>query len=246
MLESYFPVLVFILIGVAFGVMPVVMGMIVAPCSMRSVSEIAYGNTTGLLTRAADVLVVCGALNKNHKDGRADEGSWYEFVHSALADDGGLSTKHKVPYSNDEVTRWRTPAFPPLAMERGTQPPAPEKAPEWLAQRWMESTAAPVRMRPSYLSRDAVRDGSQTGGGRTRGVLLHRLLQSLPELARAEREAAALRYLTEAAPELNDAARAKLLRPNWGWSASETRPWSRSRSVRLTWAQSGLAARVTL
>ena len=31
MLESYFPVLVFILIGVAFGVMPVVMGMIVAP-----------------------------------------------------------------------------------------------------------------------------------------------------------------------------------------------------------------------
>ncbi len=31
------------------------LGMIVAPCSMRSVSEIAYGNTTGLLTRAADV-----------------------------------------------------------------------------------------------------------------------------------------------------------------------------------------------
>ncbi len=31
------------------------LGMLVAPCSMRSVSEIAYGNTTGLLTRAADV-----------------------------------------------------------------------------------------------------------------------------------------------------------------------------------------------
>lgn len=31
------------------------MGMIVAPCSMRSLAEIAWGNTTHLLTRAADV-----------------------------------------------------------------------------------------------------------------------------------------------------------------------------------------------
>lgn len=31
------------------------LGMIVAPCSIRSLAEIAYGNTTGLLTRAADV-----------------------------------------------------------------------------------------------------------------------------------------------------------------------------------------------
>jgi 4-hydroxy-3-polyprenylbenzoate decarboxylase len=31
------------------------MGMIVAPCSMRSVAEIAHGTTSNLLTRAADV-----------------------------------------------------------------------------------------------------------------------------------------------------------------------------------------------
>lgn len=33
------------------------MGMVVAPCSVRSLSEIAYGATTSLLSRAADVML---------------------------------------------------------------------------------------------------------------------------------------------------------------------------------------------
>ena len=33
------------------------LGMLVAPCSIRTLSEVAYGQTTSLLTRAADVVL---------------------------------------------------------------------------------------------------------------------------------------------------------------------------------------------
>lgn len=42
--------------AIASGSFPT-MGMLVAPCSIRSLSEIAYGNTSTLLTRAADVIL---------------------------------------------------------------------------------------------------------------------------------------------------------------------------------------------
>lgn len=165
------------------------------------------------LTRAADVLVVCGALNKNHKNGEAEKGSWYDLVSSALGGDARNVTKHKVGYSQEEVLRWRTPEFPPLAMERAQEHRAQEVPPDWLAQTWSDSATATTRLRPSHLPRAITREAPpREEGGRTRGILIHRLLQSLPELAVPDREAAALRYLTQAAPDLSEDARKKLAR----------------------------------
>jgi ATP-dependent helicase/nuclease subunit A len=163
------------------------------------------------LTRAADVLVVCGALNKNHKNGEAEEGSWYDLVNSALGTDTKHITKQKVGYSQEEVLRWRTPEFPPLAMERAQEHRAQEVPPDWLAQTWSDSATATTRLRPSHLPRAITREAPpREEGGKTRGILLHRLLQSLPELAAADREAAALRYLAQSAPDLSEDARIKL------------------------------------
>jgi ATP-dependent helicase/nuclease subunit A len=167
------------------------------------------------LTRAADVLVVCGALNK--KLNEAEEGSWYDLVHSALANDAENVTKHKVGYSKEEVLRWRTPEFPPLAMERKTEAPTPFEAPDWLAQTWQENAITLTRLRPSHLPQEFTREKlPRSKGGKVRGILLHRLLQSLPELPPDEREAAALRYLAQAAPELSDSAREQLAREALG------------------------------
>jgi ATP-dependent helicase/nuclease subunit A len=162
------------------------------------------------LTRAADVLVVCGALNRKQKNG-ADEGSWYDLVHSALAGDADHITRHKAPYCDEEILRWRTPPFPPLAMQGAKKEPAPDPAPDWLVQAWQESSAEISRLRPSRLQHEFAREarpGSE--GGKARGILLHRLLQSLPGLAPEERQAAALRYLALAAPALSAAAKEKL------------------------------------
>jgi flavin prenyltransferase len=41
--------------AISSGSFSVNLGMVVAPCSVRSLSDIAYGNTSNLLTRAADV-----------------------------------------------------------------------------------------------------------------------------------------------------------------------------------------------
>jgi ATP-dependent helicase/nuclease subunit A len=164
------------------------------------------------LTRAEDVLVVCGALNKIQRNG-ADAGSWYDLVHSALTADAGSITKHSTLYTNGEIWRWRAAPLQKLEPKNEAAAPVPQRAPNWLAQNWEDDRTSPARLRPSRLPREISRDTSaRSEGGKTRGIVLHRLLQSLPDLSPEAREDAALRYLAQAAPGLGDSAKLKLAR----------------------------------
>jgi ATP-dependent helicase/nuclease subunit A len=160
------------------------------------------------LTRSMDMLVVCGALNKNKE--AAEEGSWFDLVQKSLGADSENITEHKVPYADEAVLRWS-------ATELTNVPaaPAPQEHETQLAE-WLNEAAPPrpserTRLRPSFAQR-GIPSASASTGSKARGILLHRLLQSLPEVATAERESAAGRYLSQAAPSLDEQAKKMLTR----------------------------------
>jgi ATP-dependent helicase/nuclease subunit A len=162
------------------------------------------------LTRAEDVLVVCGALNGRQKE--AEKGSWYNLVYSALAEDSKHIKKLKVGYSEEEILRWRTPEPAAIAALRKDTPPISEKNPDWLIAAAPPAEASRNKRRPSSGPEDFTRSGDARPGGRQRGILVHRLLQSLPDLQPEQREAAAQRYLALAAPAISDSEKADLAR----------------------------------
>jgi ATP-dependent helicase/nuclease subunit A len=160
------------------------------------------------LTRAADVLVVAGALNKTQKE--APEGSWYALVERAFKNESEPDqlTEHPSAYGEGTVSRWRAEAAEPAA-KMATAPKTQTPLPAWLGE--SPKPAAPPRrkLRPSFSQMPILRERGIEGGKR-RGVLLHRLLQSLPDVSQGERHAAALRYLSQAAPDFPEDMRESL------------------------------------
>ncbi|HIJ62605.1 MAG TPA: double-strand break repair helicase AddA, partial [Rhodospirillaceae bacterium] len=164
------------------------------------------------MTRAEDRLYICGWAGRQ----APPDGSWYRLVESALADpaetvaDPWLATRAES--SGGTVLRLSSPQ---TAAPQGTsRPDAVGEAaalPDWVRR------AAPAEPRPPRPLAPSQDDGEEScgagpplgsDGGRRfrRGQLIHRLLQSLPEVALAERHAAAARFLG---------------RPAWGLSVAE-------------------------
>jgi ATP-dependent helicase/nuclease subunit A len=161
------------------------------------------------MTRAADRLIVAGIQPGNRNGIRPD--CWYDLVRKGLANsglqeetidtDGGRIKR----YTRAEDGAHATGAAAPAATTS-------RELPSWLRTPLPTPTTSAGLLRPSQASGDKVHRVKSTEAiaQRTRalqqGTLVHRLLQSLPELPLERRRGAALAHLA---------------RNTEGWSAAE-------------------------
>jgi ATP-dependent helicase/nuclease subunit A len=172
------------------------------------------------MTRAAERLIVGGIKLGNSKEVRI--GSWYDLVKTGLGNSG--LTESEFDPGHGPVRRYARPEdllLPPGKAQ------GPAQAELFLAPHWLRETAAAPKpafelRRPSDASEgdghrfkrgESARDRGQA---LRRGVLVHRLLQSLPDVAADRQRDAAERYMARNAADWPDPERDALLSQTLG------------------------------
>ncbi len=165
------------------------------------------------LTRAEDRLYLCGWLTKN----APPQGNWYQLVENALQRlaESGEAEAVDFDFTADLGAEgwagpgWRLarPQTAPMAAAAVVPEEAAEAAPERLPEAlpaWARQAAPPEPAPPQPLapSRPAEAEppsrsplGPDSGRRFRRGLLIHRLLQSLPDLPASDRAAAGQAFL---------------------------------------------------
>jgi ATP-dependent helicase/nuclease subunit A len=185
-----------------------------ARADARSAAEDEYRRLLYVaLTRAADRLIVCGAEGVRKRP----DGCWYDLVRGPLGPflveegDGG-----------ETILRYRKPAGPPdrqpaaLPAAEGKSAPRPA-LPAWLRQPAPEQPPLPAPLAPSsaFEGMDFA-PGAASALARQkaleRGRLVHRLMQSLPDIPPERRAAAAESYLARAAANFSAEERRDIVR----------------------------------
>jgi ATP-dependent helicase/nuclease subunit A len=152
------------------------------------------------MTRAIDRLIVCGADGERQRH----EGCWWNLVHAALQ--GPCAVE---PHEDGDGQVWRyrkVPVPAGAALSHAGEETTAVHIPSWLERPAPTEALAPVPLRPSSAYDETVLMRTSTGTSRaerekamTRGVLMHRLLQSLPDIAHDHRAPAARRHLARSA-----------------------------------------------
>lgn len=166
------------------------------------------------LTRARDRLYVCGYLNAKTAEKGPPPQSWYTLIEAGL---NRLSPIQTVPLPwGEDGRRYET-----FGDQRGKTAPESEQKPSPPLPAWCRAPAPPEPspprpLSPSRPSRSDPPPLSPTApdriAGLARGRLIHRLLQTLPELPPDERKNAATRFLALPAHGLNGAQQAEIAR----------------------------------
>ncbi|THD63711.1 MAG: double-strand break repair helicase AddA, partial [Bradyrhizobium sp.] len=151
------------------------------------------------MTRAADRLIVAGCMPGNRNSIR--ENSWYDLIKRGLAN-SGLALQ-EIPAGDGVVKSYRRveDATPKTDIALDAPASVHPSLPEWLHTPAKPEQIIDRRLRPSDPGID---EGKAFRGGESialraralqRGVLVHRLLQSLPDLALERRRDLTLQYL---------------------------------------------------
>jgi ATP-dependent helicase/nuclease subunit A len=163
------------------------------------------------MTRAADRLIVGGCMPGNMNAVR--KFSWYDLIVKGL----GNSGLHLQDIETPDGTVKRYSRFEDVTASTGKATPPASSAPIALPA-WLHTSASPEAPADSLLrpSDPAEDEGHRLRTGESiqmraralqRGKLVHRLLQSLPDVATERRRDAALRYLTRNADGWSDGER---------------------------------------
>jgi len=165
------------------------------------------------MTRAADRLVVGGCMPGNMNTVR--KSSWYDLIGKGLATSGLELEELETPAG--KVMRYTRPGD--AAGTTGAAAPtsaAPTALPQWLRVPAAPEASSPGLLRPSDPADDDshhVRTGESVllrARALQRGTLVHRLLQSLPDVSTERRRDAALHYLAGNADGWTDQERTAL------------------------------------
>jgi ATP-dependent helicase/nuclease subunit A len=163
------------------------------------------------MTRAADRLVVGGCLPGNMNSVRKH--AWYDLIAKGLASSGLQEETIETP--DGPVKRYGRAEDVTVAVGAAPAASPAIELPAWLHMPAPQEFAADGTLRPSDA--EAENHRGRTGGNAPlraraiqRGTLVHRLLQSLPDLTAERRRDAALTYLARNAGDWTDAEREAL------------------------------------
>jgi ATP-dependent helicase/nuclease subunit A len=169
------------------------------------------------MTRAADRLIVCGADGKNKRP----EGCWYDLVCEPLRP---LLIEEEE--NGEKVWRYRKPTTPavvaePVASSVEAANVEQREMPSWLRQPAPIETPRSVPLSPSSAFDEEIGRVFAHAAGSVverrkalaRGRIVHRLMQSLPDIPPAGRKDAIERYLNNAATDFLAAEQTAIAQP---------------------------------